>query len=72
TTQTAEVEITGVETQGLQLNLIDLQGKVLHQRSIQQAESTQRVSVPMAEGSGLFLLNVSTSTQRQQVKLMKP
>jgi hypothetical protein len=70
--QIAEVEITGVETQGLQLNLIDLQGKVLHQRSIQQAESTQRVSVPMGERSGVFLLNVSTSTQHQQVKLVKP
>jgi hypothetical protein len=72
TTQTAEVEITGAEHQALQLNLVDLQGKVLHQRSIQQAEYTQRVSVPIGERSGVFLLNVSTSTQRQQVKLVKP
>ena len=70
--QTAEVEITGVERQVLQLNLVDLQGRVLHQQRIDQAEATQRVRVPMGEGSGLFLLNVSTSTQRQQVKLVKP
>ena len=70
--QTAEVEITGAERQALQLNLVDLQGKVLHQQRIDQAEATQRVRVPLGEGSGLFLLNVSTSTQRQQVKLVKP
>ncbi|WP_018621721.1 T9SS type A sorting domain-containing protein [Spirosoma luteum] len=70
--QTAEVEITGAGQQALQLNLVDLQGRVLHQQRIQQPESTQRVRVPLGEGSGLFLLNVSTSTQHQQVKLIKP
>jgi hypothetical protein len=70
--QTAEVDISGAEHQVLQLNLVDLQGRVLHQQRIQQAESTERVSVPMGERSGVFLLNVSTSIQHQQVKLVKP
>ena len=70
--QTAEVEITGAETQALQVNLIDLKGTIIHQQSIPQAASAERVRVPLGERSSLFLLNVSTSTQRQQVKLVKP
>lgn len=42
------------------------QGQVLHQERIQQAASTERVSVPMGNRSGMLLLNASTTTQRQQ------
>ncbi len=70
--QTAEVDITGAERQAVQLNLVDQQGRVLHQQRIEQAESVQRVRVPMGAQAGVFLLNVSTSTQRQQLKLVKP
>jgi hypothetical protein len=70
--QTAEVDITGAERQAVQLNLVDSQGRVLHQQRIEQAEAVQRVRVPVGAGSGVLLLNVSTSTQRQQVKLVKP
>ncbi|WP_245565031.1 hypothetical protein [Spirosoma spitsbergense] len=41
--QTAEVDIRGAERQFLQLNLVDLQGKVLHQQSIPQAGLSERV-----------------------------
>jgi hypothetical protein len=70
--QTAEVDITGAEHQVLHLNLVDLQGRVLHQQCIDQAETIQRVRVPMGEQPGLFLLNVSTPTQHQQLKVVKP
>ncbi len=70
--QTAEVDIMGAEQQAVQLNLVDQQGRVLHQQRIEQAQALQRVRVPMGEQTGLFFLNVSTSTQRQQVKLVKP
>ncbi len=70
--QTAEVDITGADQQALQLNLVDLQGRVLHQQRIEQAQALQRVRVPLGAGSGLFLLNVSTQTQHRQVKLVKP
>jgi hypothetical protein len=72
TNQTVEVDITGAEQQVLHLNLVDLQGRVLHQQRIDQADPIQRVRVPLGEQAGLFLLNVSTPTQHQQVKLMKP
>jgi hypothetical protein len=72
TNQTVEMEIIGAEQQVLHLNLVDLQGRVLHQQRIDQPDPVQRVRVPMGEQSGLFFLNVSTPTQHQQVKLVKP
>ncbi|WP_018619058.1 hypothetical protein [Spirosoma luteum] len=60
---------TEVERQALQLNLIDLQGQLLHQQHIDQSEALQRVSVPVGEYGSLFLQNVVSSTQKQQVKL---
>ncbi len=68
----AEVEIKGVTGQTVQLNLMDLQGRVLHQRTINQAGSTERVYVPIDSGKELLLLTVSTTTQRKQVKLLRP
>ena len=38
--QTAELDITGADQQVLHLNLVDLQGRVLHQQRIQQADSS--------------------------------
>ncbi|MDB5243544.1 MAG: C-terminal target protein [Spirosoma sp.] len=70
--KTAEVEIRGVSGQAVQLNLMDQQGRVLHQQTINQAGSTERVSVPIDNGRGLLLLTVSTDTQRQQIKLVRP
>ncbi len=70
--QTAEIDITGAEQQVLHLNLVDLQGKVLHQQRIEQADPIQRVRVPIGAQPGLFLLNVSTVGQSQQVRLVKP
>ncbi|UHG93840.1 beta strand repeat-containing protein [Spirosoma oryzicola] len=68
----AEVEISGVSGQAVQLKLVDLQGKTLHGFSIKEAGSVERVSVPVSTAQGILLLDVSTATQRQQVKLLKP
>ena len=69
--KSAEVEIRGASAQTVQLELIDLQGRVLHRQSISQAGSIEQVSVPIGNSRGLLLLHVSTATQRQQVKLLK-
>ncbi|MCK8495274.1 hypothetical protein M0L20_25620 [Spirosoma sp. RP8] len=70
--QSAEVEISGVSGQTVQLKLVDLQGKTLHGQSIKEAGSVERVSLPLANAQGIFLLDVSTATQRQQIKLLRP
>jgi hypothetical protein len=70
--KSAEIEISGASGQAVQLDLVDIQGRMLHQHHIDQAGLLERVSVPIGNGKGLLLLNVSTSSQRQQVKLLKP
>ncbi|UHG93670.1 hypothetical protein LQ777_11290 [Spirosoma oryzicola] len=70
--QTAEVEISGVSGQDVQLKLVDLQGKTLHGQSIKQAGLVERISLPVGNAQGILLLDVSTATQRQQVKLLRP
>jgi hypothetical protein len=67
-----EVEIRGVTGQSVQLNLVDMQGKVLNQQRLEDADSLERVSVPISTGKGIILLQVNTATEHQQVKLLKP
>ncbi|UHG93465.1 cellulose binding domain-containing protein [Spirosoma oryzicola] len=70
--QSAEVEISGVSGQAVQLKLVDLQGKTVHGQSIKEAGSVERVSLPVGNAQGILLLDVSTATQRQQIKLLRP
>ncbi|MCK8490742.1 hypothetical protein M0L20_02695 [Spirosoma sp. RP8] len=70
--QSAEVEISGVNGQTVQLKLVDLQGKTLHGQSIKEAGSVERVSLPLGSAQGILLLDVNTATQRQQIKLLRP
>ncbi|QHV94573.1 FG-GAP-like repeat-containing protein [Spirosoma endbachense] len=70
--KSVEVEIRGVSGQSVQLNLTDLQGRVLHQQRLDEADSLERVSVPIGSGKGLLLLQVNTNQEHQQVKLLTP
>jgi hypothetical protein len=70
--KSVEVEIRGIAGQAVQLNLMDLQGKVLHQQRLEEAGSIERVSVPIGAGKGLLLLQVNTAQEHQQLKLLKP
>jgi hypothetical protein len=60
----------GAEGQPVQLNLVDLQGKPIHAQQIGQAGELERVSLPLGASNGVFLLQVSTPTQQQQLKLL--
>lgn len=68
----AEIEISGVMGQVVQVKLIDMQGKTVYGHSIKDARSVERVNLPLGNAQGLLLLDVSTTTQRQQVKLLRP
>ncbi|QHV99013.1 putative Ig domain-containing protein [Spirosoma endbachense] len=70
--KSVEVEIRGVAGQAVQLNLTDLQGKVLHQQRLEEVGSVERVSVPVGAGKGILLLRVNTTQEHQQLKLLKP
>lgn len=66
-----DVEISGVAGQTVQLNLVDLQGRSLHQQTIREASAGERVSVPIGADKGLLMLNVSTSAEQRLIRLLK-
>ncbi len=70
--QAVEVEVSGVSGQAVQLKLTDLQGKTLRRQSIDEAGTIERVSLPLDNTHGMILLDVSTATQRQNIKLVRP
>ncbi|UHG92992.1 cellulose binding domain-containing protein [Spirosoma oryzicola] len=70
--QSAEIEISGASGQAVHVKLVDLQGKTLHSQSIREASSVERVSLPLGNAQGLLLLDVSTASQRQQIKILRP
>ncbi|QIP16608.1 hypothetical protein G8759_30195 [Spirosoma aureum] len=67
-----DVEISGVSGQAVELNLLDLQGRALHQQHLTEASNLERVTVPIGTGKSVLFLQVNTATERQQVKLLKP
>jgi|GEM_PF-2442011 hypothetical protein len=65
-------EVTGAEGQALQLQLLTPQGRVVNHQLVPSAEATQRHQLSVAGQAGsLFLLQVSTLTQTQTVKVIK-
>ena len=69
--QTAEVEISGVLGERVQLSLVDGQGRALYQQAIGQAGVLEQVSVPLGQRRGLLLLTVQTGKEHKTVKLLK-
>jgi hypothetical protein len=67
-----EVEVRGAEGQPLQLQLSDGSGRVISRQTVEQAGAvqTQRLEVG-SQGPGLLLLQVSSPTQSQVVKVLK-
>jgi hypothetical protein len=54
------------------LRLVDLQGRLVHEQCIEQAGDIEQVSLPLGTGQGTLLLNVSTVSQQQSLKLLRP
>ena len=68
----ALVEITGVAGQALRLTLVDLQGRTVHEQLLEPAGQTEQVRMPLGSTRGLLLLEVSTATQHQTLKVLRP
>jgi hypothetical protein len=65
-------EVTGAEGQALQLQLLTPQGRVVNQQLVPRAEAIQQHQLSVAgQAGGLLLLQVSTPTQTQTVKVIK-
>jgi hypothetical protein len=65
-------EVTGAAGQPLKLQLLTPQGRLVSQQLVPNAEATGRHQLSvMGQAGGLFLLQVSTPTQSQTVKVIK-
>jgi hypothetical protein len=65
-------EVSGGGAAPLQLQLTTLQGRVLDQQQVVSPLATDRYQLSVAgQSAGVFLLQVSTTTQRQTVKVIK-
>ncbi|RYF75111.1 MAG: hypothetical protein EOO39_07435 [Cytophagaceae bacterium] len=68
----AEVVITGIAGQTVSLMLVDLQGRLIHEQHIEQAHESESVSLPLGSNRSQLLLKVSTDTQQQSLKVLRP
>jgi hypothetical protein len=71
--QLVRVEVRGAEGQAVQLTLTDTQGRSLGSQRVERAASVEQQTLALPQGlaTGLVLLQVSTLTQTQTVKLVK-
>ncbi|WP_138993144.1 Ig domain-containing protein [Larkinella sp. C7] len=67
----AEVEIRGAEGEGVQLQVINAQGQVLHHKRIQQVGAVEQQRVPIGSSPGQYLLEVATLRERKVLKILK-
>lgn len=73
TSDAVEVQVQGAQGQPVQLRLTDLQGQLVSERSIQQAGLVESLRLPVTSHlTGLLLLRVSTPSQSQTLKVLKP
>jgi hypothetical protein len=69
--ESVEVVIRGVVGQAVTLSLTDLAGNRLHQQSILQAATEDRVVIPVPTRQAITILRVSTTNQHQEIKLIR-
>jgi hypothetical protein len=70
--QQVELVIRGVEGQRVDMSLVDLQGVVLQTHRLERAATVDRVRLAVGTLPAQFMLQVSTTTERQTLKLIKP
>ena len=65
------IEITGAEGQTVQTGLTNIQGQLLNQRSIESANTAERQTIRLGRQPGTYILQVSTPTEKQSVKIIR-
>lgn len=70
--ETVSLEVRGAEGQPLQLRLTDAQGHPIAERVLPQSAALERQTLRIGQSAaGMLLLQVSTPTQRQTLKLLR-
>ncbi|GAB3954984.1 hypothetical protein GCM10028805_41280 [Spirosoma harenae] len=70
--QILAVEIRGVEGQRVSLELVDLKGRQFKMHRIEQATAREQVKLDVSSLPSQLILQVSTGSERQVIKLLKP
>ncbi|GAB3948814.1 hypothetical protein GCM10028805_24070 [Spirosoma harenae] len=69
---TINIEVRGAEGQPLRFQLMDLRGQLVSNQFVSMAKTVERQTLPIGnQSSGLFLIQVSTPTQQQTLKVSK-
>jgi hypothetical protein len=69
--ESIEVEVEGVEGRPLGLRIVDTQGTTVSEQTIEKAGATERQTMRLGRGAGMYLLNVTTPGQVKTVKIIK-
>ncbi len=67
----AQVLVRGAEGQRLQLTVRDVQGRIVSDQTIEQANTVERQTVDLGRTPGLYLLQAQTGTLTKTVKLVR-
>ena len=68
----AEVEVQGAANQTLRLQMIDAGGRSVNTTTVESAGAVERARINLSRSSGVYLLRISTPTQHEVIKLVKP
>ncbi len=69
--ETVDVEIRGAAGQSVRIQTIDGRGYSISTSRIEQAADVERTTVQLRPVAGVYLLQVSTATQQQTIKLIR-
>jgi hypothetical protein len=69
--ETVSVELRGVQDKPVVLRSIDSQGRNIQTVTVERAGAVERVDIKLGRSPGMYILNVSTPSQQEAVKLMK-
>lgn len=69
--ETVQAEVRGAMNQALHVKIIDEQGRLVSQKVVSQASAQERIALPTGTSAGIYLLQVTTPTQQQTVKVIK-
>lgn len=65
------IKVNGADGHPLRVTLVDQQGRRVSEERVDQALSTQRLSIKSGHTAGVYLLQVSTPNQSQVVRVLK-
>jgi hypothetical protein len=69
--ETVDIEIRGAAGQAVRIQAVDSRGYIVSDSRIGQTADIEKTTVPLWQAPGVYLLQISTATQQQTVKLIR-